>query len=233
MLKDNISDEKVKSTLIDYLIKNNKFTPDKEEIKRVKERLLWGRNSSLTMPMLRQLYDLYNFEDEKTSIYLNFIKLIEENFSLDRNIVEVAGGPIPRLAFQIASRQTKGKVTVYDPLMHPTDYNLDNLVIKRESFTSKTKVPKGSLLIGFMPCEATEVLLRTAHRRELDFIVALCGCSPNNNDVYYDDSVWLDNMEYLAHSAVRDTKLGELKRASLEAFDDPYPVLYNKRLIKK
>ena len=233
MLKDNISDEKIRSTLIDYLIKNKKFTPNKEEIKRVEERLLWGRNSSLTMPLLRQLYDLYNFEDEKTSIYLNFINLIEENFSLDRNIVEVAGGPIPRLSFHIASRQTKGKVTVYDPLMHPTDYNLDNLVIKKELFTEKTKVPKDSLLIGFMPCEATEVLLRVAHRRELDFMVALCGCSPNNNDVYYDDEVWLDNMEYLAFNAVRDTKLGELKQASLDAFDDPYPVLYNKRLIKK
>ena len=233
MLKENISDEKVKETLRDYLIKNKKFTPDKEELKRVEDRLLWGRNSSLTIPLLRQLYDLYGFEDEKTSIYLNFIKLIEEHFSLDRNIVEVAGGPIPRLSFQIASRQTKGKVTVYDPLMHPTDYNLDNLVIKKELFTEKTKVPKDSLLIGFMPCEATEVLLKVAHRRELDFMVALCGCSPNNSEGYYDDEVWMNNMEYLAYSAVRDTDLGELKHATLDDYDDPYPILYNKRLMKK
>lgn len=236
MLKKDIPDDVIKKTLIDYFISMEKYTPDKEELERLKRATLTGRRSSLTYPLLRQAYDLFGFEDEKTSIYLNFIKKIEENFSIDRNIVEVAGGPIPRLSFQIASKQTKGKVTVYDPLMHPTDYNLDNLVIKREMFTQDTKVDEDSLMIAFMPCESTELFIRYATTHNLDFIVALCGCPPIKNyydiddDIFYD---WIGNMKYLASSGIEDNNLGILGEESLKQFDDPYPVLFNKKLIKK
>lgn len=236
MLKKNIPDDVINKTLIDYFNENAKYTPDKLELERLKRATLAGRGSSLTYPLLRQAYDLFGFEDEKTSIYLNFIKLIEENFSIDRNVVEVAGGPIPRLSFQIASKQTKGKVTVYDPLMHPTNYNLDNLVIKKEKFTEDTKVEDGSLMIAFMPCEATETFIRYATTHKLDFMVALCGCPPYQNyyldddDFFYD---WIGNMHYLAASGIEDNNMGEIGVASLEEFDDPHPIFYNKRLIKK
>ena len=174
MLKKNIPDEVIKKTLIDYFNENAKYTPDKLELDRLKRATLVGRSSSLTYPLLRQTYDLFGFEDEKTSIYLNYIKLIQKHFSIDRNVIEVAGGPIPRLSFQIATKQTKGTVTVYDPLMHPMKHNLNNLVIKKESFTDKTKVPEGSLMVSFMPCEATETFIRYATDHNLDFMVALC-----------------------------------------------------------
>ncbi len=235
MLKKEISDEVVKKTLLDYFNEIAKYAPDQDELERVKRRPLLGRRSSLTIPLLRQTYELFGFEDEKTSIYQNFIKIIEENFSIDRNVVEVAGGPISSLSFQIASRQTKGTVTVYDPLMYPTKYNLDNLIIKKEKFTLKTKVPEGSLIVGFMPCEATQTLLEYATNNKLDFIVALCGCPPYNDcygyedDIYYD---WLGNMKYLALRGIEDNDLGELGIASLKEFDDPYPIYFNKKLKK-
>ncbi len=236
MLKKNIPDEVIKKTLVDYFVETEKYTPDKLELERLKRATLVGRGSSLAYPLLRQAYDLFGFEDEKTSIYLNYIKLIEKHFSIDRDIVEVAGGPIPRLSFQIASRQTKGTVTVYDPLMHPMEHNLGNLVIKKEIFTEKTKVPEGSLMVSFMPCEATEVFLKYATSHKLDFIVALCGCPPyanyymDDDDVFYD---WVGNMHYLAASGIEDNGLGKLGTESLKELDDPYPIFYNKRLIKK
>ncbi len=236
MLKKDISNEVIQKTLVDYFNETAKYTPDKLELDRLKRATLVGRSTSLSYPLLRQAYDLFGFEDEKTSIYLNYIKLIEKHFSLDRDIVEVAGGPIPRLSFQIASKQTKGTVTVYDPLMYPMKHNLNNLKIKRESFTSETKVPEGSLMVAFMPCEATETFIRYATNHKLDFIIALCGCPPYNNycydedDLYYD---WIGNMHYLAAAGIEDNNMGELGIESLAEYDDPYPIFYNKRLIKK
>ena len=236
MLKKNIPDEVIHKTLVDYFVENAKYTPDKLELERLKRATLVGRSNSLTYPLIRQAYDLFGFEDEETSIYLNFIKLIEKHFSIDRDVVEVAGGPIPRLSFQIASKQTKGKVTVYDPLMHPMKHNLNNLVIKKEKFTEDTKVPEGSLMIAFMPCEGTETFIKYATDHKLDFMIALCGCPPYLNYYYDDDDMfrdWIGNMHYLAATGIEDNNMGEIGLESLEEFNDPYPVFYNKKVLKK
>ena len=235
MLKTNVSDEVIKKTLLEYFLEIEKYTPDKDELERIRRKVLIGKNNSLTYPLLRQSYDLFGFEDEKTSIYLNFVDLIEKYFSIDRDVIEIAGGPIPALSFHIASRQTKGKVTVYDPLMYPSKYNLDNLIIKKEKFSERTIVPKDSLIIGFMPCEATELLIRYATNNKLDFMVALCGCPPLNYYYGFDDDIyndWKDNMEYLAISGIEDNNMGTLGYESLKDFNDPYPVLFNKKTKK-
>ena len=235
MLKTNISDEVIKKTLLDYFMEIEKYTPNKEELERIKRATLVGRRTSLSYPLLRQSYDLFGFEDEKTSIYLNFVDLIQKHFSIDRDVIEIAGGPIPRLSFHIASRQTKGKVTVYDPLMYPVENKLNNLVIKKEPFTEQTIVPKNSLIIGFMPCEATELLIKYATEHKLDFMVALCGCPPITDYYGFDDDVfndWDANMKYLAMSGIEDNNLGIIGYESLKELNDPYPILFNKKVKK-
>lgn len=235
MLKTSIPDEVIKKTLLDYFMKMEKYTPNKEELERIKRATLVGRRTSLSYTLLRQSYDLFGFEDEKTSIYLNFVDLIQKHFSIDRDVVEIAGGPIPRLSFQIASRQTKGKVTVYDPLMYPVENKLKNLVIKKESFTAQTIVPKNSLIIGFMPCEATELLIKYATENKLDFMVALCGCPPITDYYGFDDDVfnnWEANMKYLALAGIEDNNLGTIGYESLKELNDPYPILFNKKVKK-
>jgi hypothetical protein len=119
--------------------------------------------------------------------------------------------------------------------MVPTNYKLKNLEIKKENFTEKTIVPKNSLIIGFMPCEATELLIRYATKNKLDFMVALCGCPPINYYYGFDDDIyndWRANMEYLAVSGIEDNKMGTIGYETLKEFNDPYPVLFNKKVKK-
>ena len=55
--------------------------------------------------ILRQVYGELGIMQEGKDMHKAFMKLLEENFDIDRNIIEVGGGIVPSLGKQLATKQ--------------------------------------------------------------------------------------------------------------------------------
>ena len=183
--------------------------------------------------VVRQVFDELGFIDEQDNVYSGFINIIEKEFGLEKNIVEVGGGVVPSLATKIALKQKKGTITVYDPrLIETLHQDIPNLVLKKELFTKETKDEKANLYIAFMPCEATQQIIETVGLNQQDFIIAACEGGPHGEmfDYFESDEEWLHSMLWYARRNVENAGLGELIVSNeLEKYNDPYPVFYNRR----
>ena len=182
--------------------------------------------------LVREVYDELGLLADEDNIYLGFIEMLDDIFDIkDKNIVEVGGGVIPRLGKRIASRQTEGKITVYDPRLSVYERDLERMHLVRDKFTKDTDVKDVDLLIGFMPCEATHLIISSATENDIDFMIALCE-GGTHGDVfdYYDSSEeWLDSTIYYAKKRVEVNNMGRVKEKKLLKYRDPYPVIYNSR----
>ena len=200
-LRDNISN--YSESEINYICKNYDYL----------------EHNKFVPDILRQIYDELGLLDDKDNLYLGFIDIIKDKFNIDSNIVEVGGGVIPSLGKNITLNQKSGTVTVYDP----------RLIVKKEYFNDNTDISKCDLVIGLMPCQATEVLIRQAGKYNKDFLIGLCEGGHNAFDDYFDDDIWKENIFYLARKAIEENDMGVLMETDLLDYNDPYPVIYNKR----
>lgn len=148
---------------------------------------------------------------EERNSYYQMAKKIENEYGLDRNIVEVGGGLFPALAFEIAKRQQitgKGTITVYDPNMVVT--NLDGIKIVKDYFTENCQLEEGSLLVARKPCEASETVIRTANKYKVEFYLNLCCCAHTPEEYALKHKnvnwrvVWQSYIEDLAMSTLPD-----------------------------
>ena len=180
--------------------------------------------------LLRQIYDKIGIHDPKSNMYESFLGLLDEHFGLERDIIEIGGGVIPSLAQKIALRQQTGTITVYDPRLITGIDNPDNLILKKEKFHQDTPVGSATMIIGFKPCEAINLLIETACRHQIDFMVALCeGGTREGYGWIEDNDEWVSYVKCCAEQGVRKANLGTLEEASLKQYGNPYPVIYNKR----
>ena len=103
------------------------------------------------------------------------------------------------------------------------------MTIKREYFTSKTKVKPNSLLFGFMPCEATIDIIESAAINNADFMIGLCegGSRKKNYWLEYEDE-WLGFVNSYANTKFKKREDVTIETASLSDYGDPYPVIYTK-----
>ena len=86
------------------------------------------------------------------------------------------------------------------------------------------------MIIGFMPCEATNLLIETACANNVDFMIALCeGGTREGYGWLEEDDEWIGFVKYCASRGLEDADLGTLEESSLEQYENPYPVIYNKR----
>lgn len=196
----------------------------------IQRNIRWGVERPYTSDLLRQLYDEAGIEEEDKNMYEGFISLLQKNFSLDTHIIEIGGGIIPSLAKKIALRQKTGTVTVYDPRLITNIDHPDNLILKKEEFTKETPLGDATLIIGFMPCDATGLLVDVATKNKKDFMVALCeGGMREQYGWLEDDDEWIGFIKYCAARGIEDNALGTLGEYSMEKYNNPYPVIYNKR----
>ena len=154
-----------------------------------------------------QIFSACGVLDKDRNPYYQMAKKIEEEYGLDRDIIEVGGGMVPALAMEIAKRQKeigKGTITVYDP--EAIFKTLDGVKIIREKFTLATPVKPTDLLIGRKPCRATPTIIKSANKRNIEFYISLCNCD-HTPDEYclthrgIDGNIWYDYIEETA----RDT----------------------------
>ena len=204
----------------------------KEELDVIRSITWWDQINGLTSENIRQLGDELGLLKDRVNVYDGFAEMINDKFDINRCVVEVGSGKLPRLAIKIRGLQTQGEVRVYDPSLIKKDYGDKKLILKREMFSRDTIVPKDSLIVSFMPCEYTGDLIEYATNNKHDFIIALCGCNHYYSPyVDFDDSLqdWYANMEYLARRGIDENGLGEFVKTNLSDYKDPYPILYNKR----
>lgn len=179
--------------------------------------------------VFRQIYDELGFFNKDNDLYEAFVDLLDKNFDIDSNIVEVGGGVIPSIAKKISSRQVNGTITVYDPRLSNKYKSSKKFILKKEKFSEDTDINKADLIIGFMPCEATELLIKKATNNKKDFFVALCEGRHNPFDDYFDTEEWTELIYYIASRGIERNSLGELEKTYLKDYGDPYPLIYNKR----
>ena len=141
--------------------------------------------------------------------YFQTMQEIEQEFGLDRDIIEVGCGMFPSLARIIAKRQQeigKGTITAFDPELVTKIVDGVNLV--RERFTLTTPIPKNALIIGRKPCEATEVMIKAASQNDAELFLKLCDCNhiPDKLQTNYQNSFrknWFQYIDDLASATLQ------------------------------
>lgn len=225
--------EECEQAVLDYI---EKHYCDYTEHERnyIKRNLSYLKKNESTLSIrtphfLRQIYDELGIIPDNENTYYGFVKLLEEKMDINRNVIEVASGIIPNVARSVASRQKSGSITSYDPRLTVQTALLPNMTIKRENFTSKTKVKPNSLLLGFMPCEATIDIIESAAINNADFMIGLCegGSRKKFYWLEYEDE-WLGFVNSYANNKFRKREDVTIETASLSDYGDPYPVIYTK-----
>lgn len=182
--------------------------------------------------LVREVYDELGLLKDDENIYLGFIDLIRQNFDItDKKIVEVGGGVLPRLGERISLLQNKGSITVYDPRLSVHKQDSEKLKLVRKKFTRRQDVEGVDLLLGFMPCEAADVIVDTAVDKKIDFMVALCEGGPHGDefDYFEDEEEWRYSLISGAKYKVKEQGMGVLKIKYMREYGNPYPVIYNER----
>ena len=212
--------EECEQAVLDYI---EKHYCDYTEHERnyIKRNLSYLKKNESTLSIrtphfLRQIYDELGIIPDNENTYYGFVKLLEEKMDINRNVIEVASGIIPNVARSVASRQKSGSITSYDPRLTVQTALLPNMTIKRENFTSKTKVKPNSLLLGFMPCEATIDIIESAAINNADFMIGLCegGSRKKFYWLEYEDE-WLGFVNSYANNKFRKREDVTIETASL------------------
>ena len=188
----------------------------------------WGKHNHICM----QIYDELGLLPDSINPYKAFAELINETFNIkDKNIVEIGGGNIPRLAKRINKMQDTGTITVYDPNLYISENKIDNLKLVKRRFSSVTNVSGADLLIGLLPCGSSSIIVKAATRYNKDFMITLCDSHNTLEclDGVEEDLEWPINFIENTRCIVEENNMGKLKVKSLNEIGDNYPIIYNDR----
>lgn len=189
-------------------------------------------NKVLVPDDVREVYDELGIIPDDRNIYIGFMNLLSNTHDIkNRNILEVGGGVLPRLGKRIAANLDHGKIVVYDPRLSHYEESSNKLRLVKKRFYDDTDIEDTDLMIGLMPCEAANVIVRSAIEHGVDFMLALCEGGPHGDefDYYEDESEWRASIMYDAATGVREKGMGELKTVYMKEYGSPYPVIYNSR----
>lgn len=203
------------------------YTP--RELAFIKANIVRNIGKEYISDVLRQIYDEFNIIDQEKNMYATFLRLLEENFDINRDIIEVGGGIIPALAKRLALHQKSGTITVYDPRLITTIEHPANLILKKQMFSQDTPIENTAMIIGFMPCDATNLLIDVACQNNVDFMIALCEGGMRRGYEWLEDDEWVEYIKYTTARKVEGQNMGTLETISLSAYHNPYPIIYNKR----
>lgn len=230
MNKDEIVNERIRQ----YVNKTYEYYDiyEKSFLKNLDMDLI--RRYKDDMPdIARQVLEEIGYYDDKKekSGYEAFITLLDREFGLNKNITEVGGGVVPTLGYKISLRQNGGSITIYDPRLIDYHQQHENFILKKEKFYRNTDTSNSDMLIGFMPCEATQAIIENATDNNIDFMIAMCEGGPHGDEFDYFDSIeeWISCMLYIAERKMEEQDMGELKVLSFKKYGSPYPLIYNKR----
>lgn len=189
-----------------------------------------GRTNDYIDNILQEALDQIDVLEESRNFYKIYTDLLESNYGLDHNIVEVGGGRFARLAKHMAKRQTSGNITMYDPNLLSTQTNQPNLLLLKDIFSHNTQLGNTETLVGLLPCEATDVMIDLACKNKINFQIALCDClipdfflGTENEEEAFKRYV-IDPIK----DKVKDAGMGNLEVLYLKEYDFENPIIYTK-----
>lgn len=129
--------------------------------------------------MFQQIFSGIDALPNEINPFYQMMKRIENEYGLDRDIVDVASGAFPALAYEISKRKKelgikKGSITAFDPRLAVT--KLDGITLVKSKFALATPVSQETLLVGRKPCDATEIIVRKSSIQNLEFYIQMCHC---------------------------------------------------------
>jgi hypothetical protein len=186
--------------------------------------------------VLMQIYDTVGCGVKEGSFYNAHLARIQNMYGLDRNIVEVGGGRMPAFANKVATIQQKtkkGTITVYDPDLIITKPKFKSLTLKKEEFMESTDVHSYDLVMGLLPCDATEAIISASCKAQKEFYIAMCGCTHfdfYDPFGYYTPHMYQEYVIQLAQDMLKEYDNGELEVDYLpEEYGIDYPILRNRK----
>ena len=188
--------------------------------------------------ILMQVYSDLDIKPSGARFYHKHLHLLKSLFPIDGNIVEIGSGRIPAFANMLAKEHMRigaGTITIYEPLLVELTPKLPNIEIHNEYFTNDTDISNKDLVVGIMPCEATESILESAIKNRKDFYVAMCGCVHSPFSSMYGFGFGLSPYIYQQQVINKTEKLlseydnGRLEVTKLKNTEIDYPILYNRR----
>ncbi len=229
MIKKGISNSELYDRTIQFLNTNlddiNSVNP------AIASFIMTNWKEELPVDILMQAYDEMDVLDENNNVYAAFLNLLQEKFDINQDIIEIGGGLFPTLSKRIASSQTTGKVTVYDPHLILKKYTTENLVLKKEMFKKDTPIGNSRLLVGMSPCHSIDLILERASAEDLDFMIKICTCEL---PFAADDNFAIRTMfnRYLIEKNTEFKKHGGpgFETTYLDKkYDDHSPIIYTKK----
>lgn len=213
--------------VVNYLVQNRDAFSE-HEISMILSNL--DRYGDLPNVLL-QVYDEIGALPDYMNPYKAFSELINEQYNIeDKNVVEIGGGTIPRLAIRISEMQKRGTVTVYDPNLY-LKKSYPNIKLIKRNFYPISNVDNADLLVGLLPCGASVSIVKSAVKHNKDFMVALCdSCNFYEYfDGYEEDDNWPYNFIEQTTKVVEENNLGKLKIKYKKEIGERYPIIYNVR----
>ena len=168
--------------------------------------------------MKKFIEDYQSYYDELELSYLKDNLEIEPS---DRNIPDILRQILCELNF------LKDEDNIY---LHFSNLIEQLFGLKKEKFDMKTITSNCDLLVGFMPKDATEIIINKACLEKKDFIITLCSDGLSDEDDYYEDNEeFVHSIICNATRRVTENSLGMLEKTYLKSLGDAYPIIYNKR----
>ena len=164
--------------LMKYLL-SNECTDRKSKLLALRFHKEYLANLDMKIPSnIYSIYDELGLIPENNR-YDSFIEKLSKEFDITGNILEVAGGNLPRLGERIAKKQIelgKGRVTVIDPELSVSTSKYSNLVLCKDEFTLDSDIKDFDLIISLFPCDATELTIYKSFNENKNLFLRLCDC---------------------------------------------------------
>jgi len=204
----------------------------------IEEHFFEDIHSDEAPDILLQVYEELGLFPSGGMFYHKHLKLLKKLFPIDGNIVEVGSGRIPAFANLLASEQGKigkGTITLYEPLLVQLEPKYSNMTFHKEFFDEDTDISKADLVVGIMPCDATESILANAIKHNIDFYVAMCGCvhSPLSSMSMFgygtSPEIYQHEVIENAHALIKEYASYHMEVTQLKNTPLNYPILYSRR----
>ena len=188
--------------------------------------------------ILMQVYEELGIFPSGGMFYHKHLKLLKQLFPIDGNIVEIGSGRIPAFANLLAKEQMqigKGTITLYEPLLVELEAKYPNMTLHKEYFNENTDINNSDLVVGIMPCEATESILANAIKSKKDFYVAMCGCvhSPLQSMYMFgygtSPEIYQQQVIEKAQTLIKEYAPYHMEVTKLKNTPLNYPILYSRR----
>ena len=173
VLKDGISVKEIQDSLKEYM--------DIYEIPAMfrmqfEQNCLNGFSNRPIDSQIAQFYKEYNLLGEYQDMYYEFARIIKHAHPdlKDKTILDVGGGIVPQLGRELA-KEAKHVIVIDRNMVFKN--NPDNLEPIKRRIESERDLPSGvDIVVGLLPCEATQHIIDYSVSNKKDFIIALCGC---------------------------------------------------------